>query len=375
MIDTIILELKGNSFTVLDYKKFNTVKDVVENTTGFHKWVNNPTLADKKADIYKPRLTLFKRGEKNLFLKIEFSAPKLVFGNNLQELCENDFSLVVQNLKDKLLEMGVIVFSQQLEGANVIAFHPSKNIRITNGFTSTFVIRELSKIDISQKFDIDVKEYMNCGLALQFYTRLYAICIYDKINDYSKPKRRAIDKDQTGKQRDFFEVIKKKNSFLEILRIEVRLIGKKKINELLQLLGFNKNPNFKDIFKKDVCQKVIINCWERIFDNNLFIFMPNYNPQKVLESVLIKNPSIRTIKAISITGLALLAKDKEGIRGLRQIIDGHKPKKTNWQAVKRYLRGLDKKIDVKPLGFVKDVESGFNDFSSIKFKDLQCKEK
>lgn len=374
MIDTVILEIKLNYLTI-DYSKFGTSKEFVnDNSYNFYKWTNNPTAKDKKDGIYKPRLTLIKRGGERL-LKIEFSVPKLIFGNNLEELQEEDFPLVIEKLKERMKDMGVMVFSQFIESADVISFHPSKNIKLNNGFTSTFTIRELSKIDISQKFDIDIKDYRNCGSALQFYTRLYAICIYDKVNDSFKPKRRAIDKDQTKKQRNIFEVIKKKDPFFEILRVEVRLVGKKKINKLLPLLGFNKNPNFRDIFKKDVCQKIINNCWEQIFDNNLFIFTPDNNPQKVLESVLVNNPRIRTIKAISITGLTLLAKDKEGIRGLRQIVDSHKPKKTNWEAVKRYLRALNKNTDLKPWGFIKDIEEGLNDFDSVRFKDLYCKEK
>lgn len=373
MIDTIILEIKLN-YLMIDYQKFGTSKEAVNNNPhNFYKWINNPTAKDKRGGLYKPRLTLIKRGGERL-LKIEFSAPKLIFNNNLEELHEKDFPLVVEKLRERMKDMGVMVFSQFIEKADVVSFHPSKNIRLNNGFTSTFVIRELSKVDISQKFDIDIKDYRNCGQSLQFYTRLYSICIYDKANDFLRPKRRAIDKDQTRKQKDIFEIIKKKDPFFEILRIEVRIVGKRKINELLTILGFNKNPIFSDIFKTGVCQKVINNCWERIFDNNLFTLIPNNNPQKVLESVLIKNPKVRTIKAIDITGLILLIRDKEGVRGLRQIIDRYKPKKTNWHVVKRYLRGLDKKIDTEPLGFIGDIEDALDDFNPLKIGDLPCKE-
>jgi hypothetical protein len=373
MIDTVILEIRLN-YLIIDYRKFGTSKEAVNNNPhNFYKWTNNPTAKDKKDGFYKPRLTLIKRGGERL-LKIEFSAPKLIFNNNLEELHEKDFPLVVEKLRERMKDMGVMVFSQFIEKADVVSFHPSKNIRLNNGFTSTFVIRELSKVDISQKFDIDIKDYRNCGQSLQFYTRLYSICIYDKANDFLRPKRRAIDKDQTRKQKDIFEIIKKKDPFFEILRIEIRIVGKRKINELLTILGFNKSPIFSDIFKTGVCQKVVNNCWERIFDNNLFTLIPNNNPQKVLESVLIKNPKIRTIKAIDITGLILLIRDKEGVRGLRQIIDRYKPKKTNWHVVKRYLRGLDKKIDTEPLGFIGDIEDALDDFKPLKIGDLSCKE-
>jgi len=373
MIDTVILQLNQWQFTIMNYPKFKTSQEAVLNSNdNFCKWMNNPTASDKKLGIYKPRLTLIKRA-KMTFLKIEFSIPKLIFNNNLEELSESDFSLVIDTLKKRLEEMDVLVFRKSLENSEVISFHPSKNIKLNNGYTSNFAIRQLSKVDIGKRFDIDVKDYRNNGESLQFYTKLFAVCIYDKANDYLKPEKRAIDKDQNYRQRSLFDSLKKQDPFFEVLRIEIRLNGKRKINELLKNLGFEKNPCFRSLFENDLCKKILNYSWEMIFNKNEFIFSLNDNPQKLLEALIVNNPEIKPIKAIKIIGLYLLAKDKDGLGGLRKIID-NRYKKHNWGFIKRYMSVLEDKIDQPIYGFVQDIEKGLNEFHVYKI-DLQCKEK
>ena len=365
MIDTVILQLNQWQFTIMNYPKFKTSQEAVLNSNdNFCKWMNNPTASDKKLGIYKPRLTLIKRA-KMTFLKIEFSIPKLIFNNNLEELSESDFSLVIDTLKKRLEEMDVLVFRKSLENAEIISFHPSKNIKLNNGYTSNFAIRQLSKIDISKRFDIDVKDYRNNGASLQFYTKLFAVCIYDKANDYLKPERRAIDKDQNQRQRSLFDSLKKQNPFFEVLRIEIRLNGRRKINELLKTLEFDKNPQFQDLFKNDLCKKIVNYIWEMIFNKNEFIFSLIDSPQKILEALIVKNPDIKLMKAIKIVGLYLLAKDKDGLGGLRGIID-NRYKKHNWELIRRYMNTLEGNIDQPIYGFIKDIETELREFKNYK---------
>ena len=128
MLDTIILQIPLNSCWITDYPKFRTTKEqMLSNTLFFFKCINNPTREDKKKGTYKPRLTIIKRG-RMFFLKIEFSAPKLIFGNNLDELEETDFDEIVETLQKRMEEMGVKIFKDLIEQAEVSAFHPSKNV-------------------------------------------------------------------------------------------------------------------------------------------------------------------------------------------------------------------------------------------------------
>lgn len=368
MLDTVILQLHQGEFSILDYKQFKTEKNFVKNqSSSFAKWINNPTSEDKKSGVYKPRLTLNRRGWEQV-LRIEFSAPKLIFNDNLEELEEKDFYLVITTLWNRLKEMGVMVYSKDLEVAEVLSFHPSKNIQLINGCTSSFAIRQLNKVNIGKRFDIDLKDYRNGGQCLQFYTRVFSMVIYDKVNDYLRPQRRAMDKDQAKRQKDLFEELKRNNPFFEVLRLEIRINGKRKINEILSLLGDNKNPSFKDIFKNDLSRKILLYCWEQIFKKNEVLFTLEESPQKVFESLLVKDPKMKVTKAFQIAGLYLLIRDKEGIVGLRGLIDNYLPKKTNWEVVGRYLKVLNDKIDSPRYSFINDIEGGLDKFEAYKVK-------
>jgi len=79
-----------------------------------------------------PRLTMFKRPSRSgpvYQLAIEFSAPKLLFGNNFDELEDADFEALLNILQERLLELtGHRFFRRQLAMAEVGSWHPSKNI-------------------------------------------------------------------------------------------------------------------------------------------------------------------------------------------------------------------------------------------------------
>lgn len=101
MLDTLILQIPLNQCRITDCSKFGTTKEkMLENQANFWKHINNPTSKDKKQGIYKPRLTALKQGKRHS-LKIEFSAPKLLFGNNASEVSESDFDKIVEILQKK----------------------------------------------------------------------------------------------------------------------------------------------------------------------------------------------------------------------------------------------------------------------------------
>jgi hypothetical protein len=301
-------------------------------------------------------------------LKIEFSAPKILFGNNVEELEENNFDEVVRILQCRLKDMGVIVWKKFIEEAEILSFHVSKNIKLSNGYTSSLAIKELSKLDLSKRFDFDEKKYRNNGEVIQFYTNSHSFVIYDKINDLVKPKKRAIDKDQTSKQLSIFDYLKAKDIRTELLRLEVRLTHKRKINQVLEKSGYAINPIFKDIFKKEICKTILSSYWFIFFSDNKFLLNTNNNTQNILQLILIRFPKTKIIKAIKLVGLYTLCKDEAGIRGFRQTVNSYKPN-TNWQTVKKDLKIFeDERFSRSVWGFVKDIEQQLNIFNSLKLK-------
>jgi len=371
MLDTIILEPQIDISCITDFSKFGTTKEAVLNYCHpvFAQWVNNPTKEDWEARIYKPRLTLNRRVGK-LFLRTEFSSPNLLFNNSLEEVEEKNFEMVIKTLQKRLEEMGVKIFKIFLEKAPVSGLDPAKNIPLSKGYTAILSLRELSKIDISKKFDIEKIKFRNGGEALQIYTNSHSFVFYDKINDLNKPQKRAMGKDQTLQQLSLFEQIRKEQINLEVLRIEARLRKKRKMNEVLEKLGYPKNPTFKDIFKKELCQKILKHYWNYFFNDNLFLFDVRNNPQKILNLILKRNLKIGIKKAIYQAGFLTLCKDDEGMRGFRNIVQLHKPK-TNWTNLKKWLTDYQIELNAIPLhGFIKDIQRSLNDFNSYKFNKI-----
>ena len=123
MLDTIVLQIPIDYSSIVNHDRFNpTTKGINDDPRKFVRYVNNPIKEDKEKWGYMPRLTMIKRGSR-IYLKVEFSAPKLLFGNNLDELEENDFNKVVGELQSKILKMGVRLWRHQIEEAVVIVFH------------------------------------------------------------------------------------------------------------------------------------------------------------------------------------------------------------------------------------------------------------
>ncbi|MFA6096860.1 MAG: hypothetical protein WC788_04500 [Candidatus Paceibacterota bacterium] len=306
-------------------------------------------------------MTIIKRGA-SFDLKIEFSAPKLLFDNNLDEMEESDFNEVVNKLKARIEDMGVKVYTSFIENAKVSAFHPSKNIPLSKGNTSTLAIKELSKINLNGRYDLEKVSFRNNGHSLQFYANSNAFAMYDKIIDMSKPKNRAIDKEQPLKQQSLFDLIKKEYKYLEVLRFEIRLAKKRKMNSILKEVNYPINPLFRDIFKKELCRKILNLYWNKYFDNNLFLFDIGNNPQKILQKILLTYPKIKKKQAIYLTGLNLLCKDEEGIRGLRTILP-----KAIWPRMSQDLKKFRKpEFNQRSYGFIADIQRGLKEFTSYK---------
>ena len=208
MIDTIVLSIPQHKFKILNHRRFNPSTEglfmppyTVMGGKPFIKSVQNPPKSAFKNGIYLPRLTVIKairKGGYVIELKIELSLPKLFFGNNFDELENDNFLRVVRLLSRALRDMEVEIKFEDLEYASVSAIHYSKNIHLKNYTSCSMVLSELHKIDLSQRIDIGTEKFRNGGHALHFHTNTRDIVFYDKIKDLEQAKisdKRAVEKD------------------------------------------------------------------------------------------------------------------------------------------------------------------------------------
>lgn len=330
MHDTVILTIPKENYRILEANRFKPSANVLINNPSLYliKCMNNPTEEEKKI-FYYPRMMIVRRPsdtlEESLPLRIEFSAPKMLFQNNVDELEEKDFDELVAALKWRMHQMGVEVEAQAIRLAKVSAMHIAKNIALKNNYTTRYVLGEIQKVNVNRKLDLDKTQFRNNGRALIYYAKSNSFVLYDKIKDINQHNGRSIDQDQTDQQLALF---KTPSQELEIIRLEVRLSNRTKMKTVLKELGYSQDPTFEYVFKRDLCQKVMQQYWQKIVSEKYyFLFDMDSKPQKLLQKIITKL-DIKPKQAIYLTGLKILCKDADGIAGLRQCLEKNCSSKT-----------------------------------------------
>jgi len=365
MIDTICLLIPKSEMMFLSGV---SSWELYSKTDHYQKFVRNPTKAEKDTGKYFPRLTGYKRKfSQEANVRIEFSVPKLLYHNNLEELEDKDFSKVVDELQDRLKRMGVILTKNVIKTASVSSVHFSKNIELKNGYTSSYLISEMNKVDLRKSFDFAKTRFINNGQSLYAHATSHQMVIYDKIADLKKGQKRAIDKTQTPYQRSLFTEFEKENKNKEILRFEIRLARKQKMNKVISDLGFEKNPSFQDVFSSDMSQKVVYEYWKKIIlHRSTGLFSLELSVKEILQVMFLTDPKLKPRKAIYLLGLFVLARDAQGMTQLRAMVTQRVHDRT-WYRMKDELDYASELITKNNLrDWVKEIDEELKNYKPYK---------
>lgn len=323
MIDTAKLTLDKTMFSMIDRSRFE--RDAMNPSRGYFKMVQNPTTGELKQGIYKPRLTLTNRfnhsGRSEETLAMEFSAPKLIFGNNFDELTDKDFLTVIQKLQAALKEMGVRVFKHCLIDAPVSAVHYSKNIALTDYTTPYTYISQLRKANINKRLQTNQTDFRNEGHSFKYRANSFEIAFYDKIRDLQEARtsEKRAEEEDNALQLSLLDVLEHKEPF-EVLRFEVRLNQRWKINQILKKVGVEAEPTFNNLFSQDIAKKVLLYHLNEIEEAYppLLAYQCG-SPREFFTGLLIANPTMKLTPALKMLGLRVLL-DGVGVREFREII-------------------------------------------------------
>ena len=369
MLDTIKLLLSKDMFWVTDKTYFQ--KETQNALRGYFTLVQNPTKTELINGVYKPRLTMTKRfnttGRQEATLSIEFSVPKLLFGNNFDELTDNDFPLVVGKLEEVLKTMGIRVFHKLLLSAPVSAVHYSKNIPLTDGTTPHYLISKIKEANIKLSLDINQTDYRNDGHSFKWHSNSYEVAFYDKIKDLEmakKSEKRAIESDN-ALQLSLFDSFQARKR-LEILRIEVRLNKRQKIGQLFRTVGINSDITFQNLFSQDISQKVLLHYLDELESKRLplFDYKPS-NPKSLLADLVIRNPKLGLKRTIQLYGLKQVF-DTMTPRELRTMFNGYSQR--TWYRLISDAKKINLPPTIRPLNVVRQH---LNSFQPLKLVDFQ----
>jgi hypothetical protein len=334
MIDTVVLTLNMQQFNVPEklYDAFSpSAKGVLKppyyslGGKKFMKCVLNPSSSDKKAGVYMPRLTLYmavRNSGMATFLHVEFSAPKILFNNNFDELTDDDFDGLCVKLAEKLRQIGVLIIAPFIKQADVKTIHYSKNIVLTDYTTASSVLSDIAKSNITTRKEADVRAYKNSGEALHFFNTSQGLAIYDKIKELNKSRRTEkglLEKDNYC-QLSLLEDYQPRKPF-EVVRIEARYNNRPAIKGILKKIG-NETDGlvFRDLYSSDIAKRVLEYEFGQIKSGDMSF---NRSNAKTLEGftndILASNPKstvTQRLKAIAMKALF----DETGSRDIRKLI-------------------------------------------------------
>jgi hypothetical protein len=264
--------------------------------------------------------------------------------------------------------MGLIVSQRSIERAAVAAIHYSKNVELRGGYTAQYVIGELERVELNERFDLTKAKFANSGKILYGYAVSNSFVFYDKVADLRKDGSRAIDKDTTIYQQGLFNPL---NRACEMLRFEVRLSEKRTMNAVFEATGFSKNPTFLDAFSEKRSQAALLHYWDKITKRAnaaLFAYMPAQ--QDVLKQVTIRDSSAKGKQAIYLAGLVGLARTGGGLRELRAVLMKRCDERT-WQRIRADFKSIAAKLEgLRPREWFDQVSEGIKSREPVRIARL-----
>lgn len=381
MIDTVILRIDAAQFKIFPskYDSFTpSARPIFEppyysfGKTKAIKCHLNPNADDRRKGTYLPRLTLVKAvraGGYAIFLLVEFSAPKILFNNNFDELDDGDFEKLCEKIAHDLRHIGIIIRDKAIINAEVKTIHYGKNIVIDDYCTVSSVIGEISKFNVSTRKNADVRDYKNDGESTRFFTNSNALVFYDKLKEIRKARttEKGLNEKDYYCQLDLFEFYRTRKPF-EVLRVEARYSTKKAIMKVMEesKVQLPEKPVFKDFFKKEIAQKVLL-CEISQLRRNDFSFADS-KKKGVMEfanDLKINNPNVSPsvlLKAIAVKSIMM----ETGCRNIPNIIGLNNSQKSR---LKNEMMQLQ--YERKTNSAIERINHALNEFKTIKLKDYK----
>src|SRR3989344_3672245 len=267
MIDTVLLKIPADKFSVTKPDSFEPnamgllrAPFLPFNGQPYIKAINNPSKEDLKQGIYRPRLTIYKRvahGGFRINLHIELSLPKLIFGNNFDELDDVHFDAVIAALKRQLLLMGVLVTQDNLRSAAVHAVH--------------------------------------------YYSKAYEFVLYDKVADLTKSADRAMEKEERecNLQMNIFEAVRRQGKPVEVLRLELRLKSQQKMKALFEKVGIESDCTLQSLFSKRVSQALLRDYWDDIYEQLVPVLLQELDASQQFALILKQRPQWKPQRSLA----------------------------------------------------------------------------
>ena len=368
MIDTVTLVLARKRISRFDLD--GDKKPLWNSHTradGYEKFIRKPSKKERQSGLYFPKITGINSNGKNVLMpsriKITFSVPKLLYGNNLDEVNSRQLDEVIEVLQMRLDMMGIKLSNESIRDASVATVDYSKNISLGNRYTVSYVIGELEKLNVRRGIEFAKAQYRNDGQGLIAQASEHSFVFYDKVPDLLKGRTKAIDKDRVAGQIELAESLQGQN----ILRFEVRLATKRKINAVFIRLGYAKNPSLIDVLSEEKSMAVLRDYWAKAtIGNGGILFADKLLAKDLIRRILALQKHLKPRTMIYLVGLIVLARERGGMRELRNIL-GKSVGYRSWYRIVKTLKDISASLTgLQPDKWYERIETALKSYQPFR---------
>lgn len=383
-MDTVALKIKYPDFRVTIPTLFSPSFDIemlksAKLPYGFtyRKSVQNP----KDNNILRklPRLTGTMRvdeaNNRQFNLVIEFSVPKLLWGQSLQELSGTELDRIASIISFELKGMGVEVSEQVIKDSVVVRAHFGKNIPLPSPITAQDALQKLYKADVGRSKHINMREWRNNGQALYFYASSNDTIFYDKLRESVTPQAKGVEKDRSKHEKQM--VLDNPNQ-PELLRYEVRFSRPQSLNAFLgdkAILGRAvKEITFKELYNRGLWQKILIKNWQDIVNGptSQLALKMDIPIEEVFDSIILsyisgKKKAHSLNRALQDFAIYTLV-NKCGARKVRDRIEKYWTRKS-WQRLNGKIKKTAETLKaLPPDSTISDIQTALDKFERYDWK-------
>lgn len=371
MIDTIKLLIEGSRFRCIRPELFMPNLNELFRTRSPNKKgrvvaYQNPSSKDIKEGHYKPSLSVTYRGDRSDLL-IQFSVPKLLYGNNFEEVEESDFDTVIGKLASILQhEMGISISHEALISAPVSQVDFCKNIVFQDYTVVSGVLTILSKAIVPKYHDLKKVDYKDGGHSLHVYCHSRELVFYDKIAELRASKHRAVEKEdrEFNLQPSLFQPNKERAPPFEVLRIERRLKNKRMLRTMLDEYGLKFEPNFKNLFSVGLSKQIIWSAWNDLVNKSSYLAVTDLDMFTAIE-IISQKTGWKGQKLAAFAGL-LVALQQGGERALYRAFRT-RGCPTTFRRMMDEIKQLDLPLDQVKFQPIFTIDEQIQIFKSLKF--------
>lgn len=315
---------------------------------------------EKRSGAYFPKVKLLevvRPGGIQQFLYITFSAPKLVFGNNFNELENHHLKLVCERLSQHLQDMGIFVSPKTLRTASVSQIHYSKNfLLLGHPIGEVFNALRRARPPRSKNFRYErYSSHTGGGQSVYIYTKRHGLCFYDKKAE--SRKNRGIPNDLYSDAWELPETI-------DVLRMESRCGSPANIRQTLAWAGLSvPTPlTLEALFDSGISQTVLLKELE-VFRSYLPPLEYTGSLYSIIKSIKAHNPTLTLADLVNASLLTRLINELGNKEDVRSLLGISSP---TWHRREELLNGLTV-LPSKESKLVDEIKRQLDEFIPVYF--------